>query len=75
MGDERKGPAPEVKYSADYFINDLIAILSMLREKARLMREIEFNDIQKLQITGALVAIGTTHQVFVNKLREWGTVA
>jgi len=73
MADENeKETRPEVKYSADFYVRDLITILTMVQEKAKLIREIEFSNIQKTQIAGTMMAMGTTHQLFVNRLKEWG---
>jgi hypothetical protein len=74
MGDEKSKDiiAPEIKYQPDYFVRDFSALQEMFREKAILMKSIDFNDVQKAQIAGMVMMQSTIQMLFMIKLKEWG---
>ena len=62
----------EIKYLPEFFVTDFVGLSITLKEKVRIMKDIEFSDIQKAQLAGILLGLSTTFQIFVTKLKEWG---
>ena len=71
MKDRERNPA-EIKYSSEFFVNDFLVINAMLKEKIKLIKDIDFSDIQKAQLAGTIMATTAMFQIFINKLKEWG---
>lgn len=65
---------PEAKYSPAFFVNDFTALTAVFREKARLISQLEFSDIQKAQISGTLMTLGISLNTFVDELKKWGMI-
>lgn len=62
----------EIKYDPKFFIEDLINIVSMFNEKARLMNEIEFSEKQKTFLAGTILGFTCSLLEINKKLQEWG---
>lgn len=69
MIDKKKG---EVKYSPEFFIDDMTNLLSMIMEKIELMGEIEFSLKQKSQIAGLVLGIATSFGKLNETMKKWG---
>lgn len=69
MDDKKK---TEVKYQPRYYIDDLDILLGTLREKVKLLNEIDFDTRQRATIAGLMMGISDVFNSFVKKLTEWG---
>lgn len=67
----------EIKDSPEFFVNDFAALGTALKEKAGTLRLMNhrFNDIQRAQTVGIIMALSATVRVFQNNLKDWGYTA
>lgn len=64
--------SPQIKYSPDFFIDDLASILSMFQKKFEIIDHIEFTVKEQATISGLMLGFSSNFLVAYKKLAAWG---